>query len=340
MHSRRRLCLAALGPCVVSALVSGPAWAQPAWPPAPDAPHDARVWIGRSQEAAARRNYQGTLVASVNGLSSASRLTHYADGAVQAERIDWLDGENRLLIRLNEVQHTLWPRARMAVVEARDARSAFPAVFSAGVRQVLDSYEWRSLGRDRVAGLDAEVVVMRARDPWRFSQRLWSELASGLLLRAEILGPNGQVLESVGFTELAMGVRPQIDTLQAPLRHLDGYRVAKATALPVRLESEGWQLGALPAGFRELHCARRVLGPANDPNAPVVLQAIYGDGLTHVSVFIEPFQQDRHQARSSAPVGATNTLALRRDAYWITLVGDVPAETLQRFGDALTRRRP
>lgn len=334
---RRQWCLAVLGPCLVPSM----AWAQPAWPPTPDAPHDARVWISRSQEAAARRNYQGTLVVSVNGLSSASRLTHVIDGSVQAERIDWLDGENRVLIRLNEVQHTLWPRARLAVVEARDVRSAFPAVFaSSGIRQVLDSYEWRRIGRDRVAGLDAEVVLLRARDPMRFSQRLWSELGSGLLLRAEILSPGGQVLESVGFTELALGVRPHIDQLQAPLRQLEGYRVAKATALPVRLESEGWQLGSLPAGFRELHCARRVLGGANDPNAPVVLQAIYGDGLTHVSVFIEPFQPDRHQARSSAPVGATSTLALRRDAYWITLVGDVPAETLQRFGDALVRRRP
>lgn len=336
MCPRRWFSLAVLGPCLLSSLAS----AQPAWPPAPDAAHDARVWISRSQEAASRRNYQGTLVASVNGLSSALRLTHYADGATQAERIDWLDGENRLLIRLNEVQHTLWPRARLAVVEARDARSAFPAVFSSGVRQVFDAYEWRRLGRDRVAGLDAEVVLLRARDPWRFSQRMWSEQASGLLLRAEILAPNGQVMESVGFTELAIGVRPQIDSLQAPLRQLDGYRVAKATALPVRLESEGWQLGTLPSGFRELHCARRVLGQVNDPQAPVVLQAIFGDGLTHVSVFIEPFQPERHQARSSAPVGATSTLTLRRDPYWITLVGDVPAETLQRFGDALSRRRP
>lgn len=337
LRPRRQLCLlAVLGPC----LASGLAWAQPAWPPAPEAPHDARVWISRSQEAAARRNYQGTLVVSVNGLSIASRLTHYVDGPMQAERIDWLDGESRLLIRLNEVQHTLWPRARLAVVEARDARSAFPAIFSSNVRQVLESYEWRRIGRDRVAGLDAEVVLLRARDPQRFSQRLWSELGSGLLLRAEILAPGGQVLESVGFTELALGVRSQIDSLQAPLRQLEGYRVAKATALPVRLEAEGWQLGPLPSGFRELHCARRVLGSTHDPQAPVVLQAIYGDGLTHVSIFIEPFQQERHQARASAPVGATSTLTLRRDAHWITLVGDVPAETLQRFGEALVRRRP
>ncbi|WP_247664195.1 MucB/RseB C-terminal domain-containing protein [Ideonella alba] len=333
---RRQLCLAVLGPC----LTSGLAWAQPAWPPAPEAPHDARAWVGRSQEAAAHRNYQGTLVVSVNGLSSASRLVHYSDGNQQAERIEWLDGESRLMIRVNEVQHTLWPRSRLAVVESRDARSAFPAVFAAGVRQVLESYEWRRIGRDRVAGLDAEVVLMRARDPLRYSQRLWSELNSGLLLRAEILAPSGQVLESVGFTEVALGVRPQIDALQAPLRQLDNYRVAKATALPVRLEAEGWQLGALPAGFRELHCVRRVLGPANEPNAPVVLQAIYGDGLTHVSVFIEPLQPERHQPRASAPVGATSTLTLRRDTYWITLVGDVPAETLQRFGEALVRRRP
>lgn len=325
-------CIALLG------LLPGLACAQPAWPPVTEAPHDARVWLQRSQEAAARRNYQGVLVVTASGQSNASRLAHYADGSQQADRVDWLDGESRTLIRLNETVHTLWPRSRLAVIEARDPRASFPAL-TTGTGRVLDVYEWRRLGQDRVAGLEAEVVLLKARDPLRFSQRLWSERQTGLLLRAEVLGPAGQVLESAAFTELAIGVKPQIDPLASQVRRLEGYRVARPTALPVSLESEGWQMGALPAGFREIQCARRVLGPAADPHAPVVLQAIYSDGLTNVSLFIEPFQPDRHQARVGATVGATHTLMFRRDAQWITLVGDVPDDTLQRFAEALGRRR-
>lgn len=314
-------------------------WAQPAWPPVSEAPHDAHVWLVRAQEAAVRRNYQGTLVVTAGGQVSASRLAHFTEGVLQAERIEWLDGESRTLVRLNETVHTLWPKSRLAVVEARDPRASFPQLLSAPDRRVLESYEWRLLGRDRVAGLEAEVALLRARDAWRFSQRLWSERQTGLLLRAEVLAANGQVLESVGFSELQLGIRPQIDALQAQVRRLDGYRVARPVLLPVSLDAEGWQMSALPSGFRELQCARRVLGPAADPQAPVVLQSIYTDGLTHVSLFIEPFRAERHQVRARPPTGATGTLTQRRDSHWITLVGDVPEETLQRFAEALTRRR-
>ena len=91
----------------------------------------------------------------------------------------------------------------------------------------------RPLGHDRVAGYDADVVLLKAKDSIRFSQRLWSERQTGLLLRAEVLGANGQVLESVGFSELQLGIRPQIDALQAQVRRLDGYRVARPVLLPV-----------------------------------------------------------------------------------------------------------
>jgi sigma-E factor negative regulatory protein RseB len=307
--------------------------------PAPEAPADARAWLMRSHEAASRRNYQGVLVMSVGAQVSSSKVAHYAEGAVQAERIDALDGEARGMLRLNDTVHTLWPRARVAVVEQRDGRASFPALLSGPERRVLEWYELRPLGQDRVAGHDADVVLLKARDPWRFSQRLWAERQTGLLLRADILAPNGQVLESSGFSELALGVKPQIEAIHAMLRHLDGYRVIRPVVTAVSLEGEGWQLLNLPAGFKEVSCARRSLDPAGGSQAQVVLQAIFSDGLTHVSLFIEPFQIEKHQGLVGTAVGATNTLMTRRDGDWITVMGDVPMATLHRFVEVMERRR-
>jgi sigma-E factor negative regulatory protein RseB len=309
------------------------------WPSASDGLHDARAWLARSHEAAARRNYQGVLVMSAGGQVSSSRVAHFVEGNLQAERIDALDGEARGMLRLNDVVHTLWPRAHVAVVEQRDVRASFPSLFSGSERRVLDWYELKPVGVDRVAGFDADVVLLKARDGWRFSQRLWAERQSGLLLRIDTLGSNGQVLESSAFSELQMDVKPQVDAVQQALRRLDGYRVIRPAVLPASLEGDGWQVVNLPAGFREVQCARRTLGPPGDPRAPVVLQTIFSDGLTHVSLFIEPFQLDRHQAQTSAALGATHTLMVQRDRQWITVMGDVPFETLQRFVEALVRRR-
>ena len=309
------------------------------WPQSPDVPQDARAWLARSHDAASRRNYQGTMVFSAAGQVSSSRVAHYVDGHQQAERIEAMDGDARSVLRVNDVVHTIWPRARMAVVEQRDVRATFPSLLSGPERRVLDWYELKPVGQDRVAGYDADVVLLRARDALRFSQRLWAERQTGLLLRTEILGPQGQILESSAFSELAMGVRAQVDSVQSLLRRLDGYRIVRPVLMPASLESEGWQMGPLPAGFREVQCARRTLGSAGDARSPVVLQTIYSDGLTHVSLFIEPFLPERHQGLSSIAIGATHTLMTQRDRQWITAVGDVPIETLQRFVDALARRR-
>lgn len=324
------------------------AWAQ-AVTPLPEAgaprsaPVDARAWITRLHEAARQRNYQGTLVVSTATSVTSSRVAHFSDGEQQYERVEALDGEARSMLRHNEVVHTLWPRVRVAVVEQRGARVNFPALSAGGGSEqgVLEWYDLRLLGLDRVAGHEAEVVVLKARDAWRFSQRLWAERQTGLLLRADILAPNGQMLESSAFSELVLGGKPRPAVVLEPLRQLDRYRVLRPAVLPTSLNHEGWQLNAaqLPPGFRQVQCAKRTLDPNGDPGAPVVLQAIFADGLTHVSLFIEPFEAKRHKEGAASTIGATHMHTTRRDDQWVTVMGDVPVDTLKRFVAALERKR-
>ena len=57
--------------------------------------------------------------------------------------------------RHNDLVQTVWPRVHMAVIEQRDPRAMFPALLSgSGGKRVLEWYELRSLGHDRVAGYD------------------------------------------------------------------------------------------------------------------------------------------------------------------------------------------
>ncbi len=302
---------------------------------------DARVWLMRSHDAASRRNYQGTLVMMGGGAVSSSRVVHFTEGTQQFERIDALDGETRSMLRHDDVVHTVWPRARVVVVEQRDRRASFPALLSGAERRVLEWYELRPIGQERMAGYEADVVMLRARDGLRFSQRLWAERQSGLLLRADILNALGQVLESVAFSELAIGVRSQPELVMQGLRHLEGYRVLRPVQQNTQLQAEGWALQnqSLPAGFKEVSCARRTLDPADTSGQTTVVQTIFSDGLTHVSLFIEPFSPQRHQAEVHRVIGATHTLMTRLEDHWITVVGDVPPETLRRFVVALERRR-
>ena len=301
---------------------------------------DPRNWLMRAYEAARVRNYEGTLVSSESGSIAVWHVAHYFEGDQQYERVDVLSGEAMTVLRHNDVVHKLWPQSREAEVEQRDVRSGSLSLPSAVEQRIIDSYDLQPMGIRRIAGFEAEVVLLRARDALRFSQRWWAERQTGLLLRADIVDPSGQVLDWSTFSEITIGVKPRPDVVTGRLRHLEGYRLRRTAYLPTSLNNEGWQVsGAVPPGFKQVQCAKRSLDPAAGPEAPVVLQSIFSDGLTHVSLFVEPFDPKRHQGEVVSSIGATHTLMTRHEDQWVTVMGDVPFETLKRFAAALERKR-
>jgi sigma-E factor negative regulatory protein RseB len=190
-----------------------------------------------------------------------------------------------------------------------------------------------------VAGHEADVLRIAPRDALRFGYKLWAEKATGLLLRAEVLDQREQVLESSAFSDVTIGGKAQAQSVLQPMGRLDGYKVLHPTLTPARLEDDGYSLRSPVAGFRQVSCVKRPLDETAEPGAtPRVLQSIYSDGLTYVSVFIEPFDARRHLRPMQTSSGATQTLMQRLGDAWVTVVGDVPMATLRLFAGALEHK--
>ena len=322
-----------------------PAWGQAAVAgAAPAPPSEVRAWLLRIHDAASRRNFQGTFIVSGGGVMASARIAHFSDGPNQYERIESLDGRQRKVFRHNDVVHTFWPGSHVAMIEQRGMLSSFPALLQAGDDGIADWYDVRTDGVERVAGHDANVLVVKARDAARYGYRLWADRASGLLLRADVVAANGDVLETSAFSDVSIGVRPQTESVVHAMKRLDGYRVVRPVLTPTRLEDEGWTMRAAAPGFRQVSCVRRQMEAPGDAEAdtspPAVIQSIYSDGLTYVSVFIEPFRAERHTRPLTAMIGATSTLSQRQGDFWITVIGDTPPATLKTFAGALERRKP
>jgi sigma-E factor negative regulatory protein RseB len=93
-------------------------------------------------------------------------------------------------------------------------------------------------------------------------------------------------------------------------------------------------------GFGLVSCTKRPLDAATDAGAPVqVLQSVFSDGLTHVSVFIEPYDASRHKQPLGTSLGATHSVMNRHGDWWFTVVGEVPMATVQQFEAMFERRR-
>jgi sigma-E factor negative regulatory protein RseB len=297
---------------------------------------EVRTWLLRIHEAASHRNFQGTFVVSGGGSVSSARIAHYCEGPNQFERSESLDGQARHVYRHNDVVTTLWPATRVATIEQRTMLAEFPALLQAGDDRIAEFYEVRPQGAERIAGYETNVLVVKPRDGLRYGYRLWAEQASGLLLRADVIGERNEVLETSAFSDVSIGVKPQPESVLAPMKKLDAYRVLRPALTPTRLDAEGWALPQPAPGFRLVSCVKRPMDVAA-PGDRQVLQTIYSDGLTYVSVFIESFDAQRHTRPMLASVGPTQTLMQQQGDWWVTVVGDVPAATLRMFAKGLER---
>ncbi len=298
-------------------------------------PAQARAWLTRINEAANKGTYRGTMVFSADGVVSSSRVAHLCVGDEFIERVEALDGRQHRVYRHNQTVHTVWPQERLVVVEQRSTAAGLVSTRRAVEPRALAHYAVHLQGRHRVAGRMAQVLLLVPGDDLRFAQRLWADEETGLLLRTDVLGPHARVLESAAFGEIEIGAR-----LTAALL-LDGMKPAGFRLLPspnsaVELVSEGWSLRSAPAGFELMGCLKR---PASDPARGSLLQAVFSDGLTFVSLFIEPYDERRHAQALMAEMGATRTMMLRDGDHWVTAMGDVPRRTLELLVRALERQR-
>ena len=306
---------------------------------------EARDWLARIHDAARRGNYRGTMVLSAGGAMSSSRVWHYCVGDATYARTEALDGRQHRIYRVNNEVQTVFPQERVAIVERSDLLAQVPTTPQDVGPQALEHYELKSEGLARVAGRDALVFMLQPRDELRYAQRVWADRASGLMLRADVLGPGSgagrQLLESAAFSEIEIGMKPPADAHTQAVPRLDGYRVQRPQSQRTQLEAEGWNLVRPPVGFRLTGCVKRPLQGLTDGSGDdePVLQAIFTDGLAHVSAFIETHNARRPRSEMQAHQGATTTVVVRRQDHWITVVGDAPAATLKQLAGALERRR-
>lgn len=304
-------------------------------------PADARARLARMHAAAEERNYAGTLVFSAGGHLSSARVAHFRVGARVYERFESLDGRDERVFRVDEAVHTFWPGARVAVIEKLRPASPLPSATHAVEPRALDQYTLKDEGRGRIAGREAQVFLLEPRDTMRYAQRLWADAETGLMLRADVIGPDRQVLESSAFSAVELGIRPQADSVMGAVKRLEGYRVLRPVQQAAGLGDEGWALVPPAPGFTLSDTQKRALAAPDAPAdaaASMVLQAVYSDGLTQVSLFIEP-QDAKRPEGTLAPMGATATLRRRVGEHLVTVMGDVPPATLEAFARALQRTR-
>lgn len=325
--------------CLIALGMSAAGWSSAqSTAPAEGSERTVNEWLTRIHEASRQRAYIGTLVVSAGSSMSASRIWHVCDGNQQMERVDTLTGAPRTTVRHNNDVITFAPDSKTAWVEKRESLGVFPDLLRTPDNVIPDHYTVRATGLDRVAGHKADVVEIHPRDSLRFGYRIWSEKKTGLVVKLQTLGGQGQVLEQVAFTELQLDAPVSMDKLSKLMKGTHGYEVHRPVLRKTTAEAEGWRLKEVVPGFQSMSCHTREsadgAGTASHP-----MQWVFSDGLASVSLFVEPYNEQQHLEEKLAVIGATHSLTRRLGQHWVTVLGEVPHSTLLLFAKSLEYTR-
>ncbi len=292
-------------------------------------------WLMRMHEASKNRAYIGTFVVSSGAGMSSAKIWHVCEGNQQMERVETLTGAPRSIFRHNDQVLTFMPDHKVVRSEKRESLGLFPGLQQSADSRISDFYKVRQEGVERVAGVEADVVVLVPKDTMRFGYRVWTEQKKGLVVKLQTLDIDGKVLEQAAFSELQLDAPVKMEKLLQMMGKVEGYRVEKPVLVKTTASAEGWVLKAPVAGFKPVSCYKRPGVEAGEEP----LQWMFSDGLASVSIFLEPFDRQRHDKTSSLSMGATQTMTKQLDAYWLTVMGEVPMSTLRLFASGLERKK-
>lgn len=295
-------------------------------------------WLMRTHEASRRRAYSGTFVVSAGGTLSSARIWHVCDGEQQMERIESLTGAPRSTFRRTDQVLTFFPESRVVIAEKRESLGLFPNLLQSTDSSIAQFYRIKAAGSERVAGFESDVVQLWPEDSLRFGYRVWTEKKTGLVLKLQTLDATGQVLEQAAFSELQLDASVSMAKLTEMMNNTEGYQIEKPAMVKTTAAAEGWVLKNTVPGFKSMSCHKRSAGAGADARHETTLQWVFSDGLASVSLFLETFDTRRHGRSGSLALGATHTLTRRIGDWWLTAVGEVPAQTLVAFAQGLERK--
>jgi len=296
---------------------------------------DSLSWLSRIAVASQRLNYVGTFTYQSGQQFETSRIAHKVDASGEYERLEVLDGSPREIVRSGGEVRCVLPDQQTIIIDQPVGRRTFPARIpgtSSSFAGLADSYRIRKGGMGRVAGLDAQSIVLEPRDDLRYGYVLWAEAQSGLLLKSKMLNEKGEVVEQILFSEVKIGGDVERRLLKSKYRQGEGWNVVNARGSEVAKNESGWLVRSALPGFSLVSVVLRPLG--NEFGETVHM--VYSDGVASISLFIEPAGVNAAtEGDGVSASGAINIYRRVTASHRITALGEVPLKALKQLGDGV-----
>lgn len=287
--------------------------------------------LQKAAVAAHQLSYRGIFIYESHQQSKAVQITHLNNGQGEYSRNVLLDSAPREVFSQGRDLVIFNPKKEKIIIQKRRGQNLFPAILPTQLEPLKLSYALYMGENDSVAGRNTKQLMLVPRDSFRYYYKFWVDQEYGLLLKYSMQNAKQEVLETIAFNQINLmetqdlgWFRPQIDTKKNyEMEHEAPIEDAPETT------TGNWAIQALPSGFNKIGQMRLMAHGRTTP----VTQIILSDGLATVSLFIEPARQKPRIGYHA--VGNNSFYAVVQNGHQITVVGEVPQETVTKIAESV-----
>lgn len=290
----------------------------------------AQQWLERMTHAMKTLNYQGTVIFMKNGQLDTMKYRHSFDNGIEQERLSSLNSPLREVTRKSNEVSCLFKETSQKVVNHHPIDSSFIVNLPPSTANLGNLYLLSTAAQESVAMKTAQIIGIQPKDQLRYPRKIWIETEYFLPLKVEVYNLDGSVLEQVVFTELNVDGLSEsnandIDENKLHVKHIHATQAEPFENAPFMLKN--W-----PTGFETIFFIRNSM----QQSQKAVDHLLISDGFSSVSVYLEPKQNQGMQGLHT--LGSVNSFSRVIDNFQITVLGEVPAKTVEFIASGIALR--
>ena len=282
------------------------------------------------RHAVSHLNYKGVVAYLKDKQVESFQLFHASNSGKEQERLVSMNSPLREVVRDANKVACYYPDTKTVFIDSKPSTRSVLMELPNNLDQLARYYRVSLKDQEYVTRRLSQIVEIEPRDTFRYARRIWIDTASKLPLKFEVLGDDNQAVEQMVFTSLSLESSISSEELNPSMPPDEfTHQASQREILP--LDSLRWTLHDVPDGFQIVSYTR--LKRAERPVEHILLS----DGFSSVSIYLEA-QKGGAPKEHPKQIGTTNAYSIKIKDYLATVMGEVPAKTVETIAHGLLRQ--
>ena len=291
---------------------------------------DPWLHLEKASQAARKLSYKGIFLYQNFQDVRSIEITHLNNGEEEFARMVTLDGQPREALSRGNNMVLFSSNKENVIIQERQGQNLFPAILPTDIKSVKAIYTLRFADQERIGGREAQIVYLEPKDQFRYLYKLWLDKEFGLILKMSILDDQQKMIEQASFNQIGLFSGQDLNWFKPNVDTHKKYIMDEVSENKISHEKY-CTITNLPAGYKEVSHVTRAMGNKRQ----TVHHWVFSDGISFVSLFVNPILKDHKSRLGETRVGSSHVHARVMNGNQIMVVGAVPKATIQKISNSI-----